>query len=724
MITEVVLYYTEANDRILRTIAAVANTSFGIVSFFILYIPNSEELKIYFQARGKSNGLVANAVLEDLGMKPHLNSALRAEVLFFTTLGIRLASLTQIRRGEKLTEANLNRDEKLDQYTIENNAGSCVNPLNSPLVNQSEQSDNTPCQSQNPSLHSWFFASSNSAGFSTLPETFVFEGFSIASITHPTMRSFTCTEVIEEPENDDTTGSNITMRSSNLTTRSSRQSELCALNEQQHQHMIEDLNDQLDEALKTFGYNQHIYLALKEKKKTNSLKIYKNESKRSSVGLSLTRFADARAAIKQSILKAAQSKRTDLFENIGTFEIREYRHDTFMEIKQLCGIDATEYANSFRTITKDSFSEGASGAFVFFSSDEKYIVKTTSESELEALLDMLSSYVSHLYANPNSMLVRYLGAYCVTLYSQELYFVVMKNIFPQLDLSERYDLKGSWINRHYRDPNKGKRFIPREERVAKCPLYLDNDLQHKINLQPAVANALHNQILRDVSFLCGMDLMDYSLLVGVARKSFEVLGESEQDRRVSRIQGTINEGVEAETKRSSRISQYVIDEDSEISSNITSLKMTANEDIFLRDKDGGMNAVVVHGPATYYFGIIDILQQWNWTKKYERFFKTFFLRNDGDGLSALDPHNYCARFMSRCVEEIFENINVDRVEDFVPKRFSRHHRHSLTRESEVARSFARNVRPSSSEESSGDRDVVNDTAKGISPWRKTIEHDV
>jgi hypothetical protein len=29
-----------------------------------------------------------------------------------------------------------------------------------------------------------------------------------------------------------------------------------------------------------------------------------------------------------------------------------------------------------------------------------------------------------------------------------LYFVVMLNIFPGIELSERYDLKGSWIDRN------------------------------------------------------------------------------------------------------------------------------------------------------------------------------------------------------------------------------------------------------------------------------------
>lgn len=74
------------SHQILRTTIAVLDACTGVVSFFILFIPNREELRAYFLARGGSRGLVAEAVLEELSLKPHLNSALRAEILYLTTL--------------------------------------------------------------------------------------------------------------------------------------------------------------------------------------------------------------------------------------------------------------------------------------------------------------------------------------------------------------------------------------------------------------------------------------------------------------------------------------------------------------------------------------------------------------------------------------------------------------------------------------------------------------
>lgn len=41
--------------------------------------------------------------------------------------------------------------------------------------------------------------------------------------------------------------------------------------------------------------------------------------------------------------------------------------------------------------------------------------------------------------------------------------------------------------------------------------------------------------------------------------------------------------------------------------------------------------------AIIHIGIIDYLQQWTLNKKLERFSKTYVLRKNSDGLSAIEP---------------------------------------------------------------------------------------
>ena len=46
----------------------------------------------------------------------------------------------------------------------------------------------------------------------------------------------------------------------------------------------------------------------------------------------------------------------------------------------------------------------------------------------------------------------------------------------------------------------------------------------------------------------------------------------------------------------------------------------------------------------FHIAIIDYLQAWDSSKKFERFVKTSILQKDGDKLSAIEPDRYAARF--------------------------------------------------------------------------------
>ena len=108
--------------------------------------------------------------------------------------------------------------------------------------------------------------------------------------------------------------------------------------------------------------------------------------------------------------------------------------------------------------------------------------------------------------------------------------------------------------------------------------------------------------------LIGFNLMDYSLLVGVSRRNFEIVGDN----------------------KDSKVSQ-------------------SNED--------GYNAVVVEGQGTFYIGIIDILQEWNYSKWYERMFKVYVLGKDPYGISAIEPITYRKRFYQRAVLDVFDGLD-------------------------------------------------------------------
>merc|ERR1712129_275422 len=59
---------------------------------------------------------------------------------------------------------------------------------------------------------------------------------------------------------------------------------------------------------------------------------------------------------------------------------------------------------------------------------------------------------------------------------------------------------------------------------------------------------------------------------------------------------------------------------------------------------------MIEGPGFYVFGIIDVLQDYNWEKKIERFFKVFLQCVDGYGISCIEPTLYRKRFLAKMLQ--------------------------------------------------------------------------
>lgn len=185
-----------------------------------------------------------------------------------------------------------------------------------------------------------------------------------------------------------------------------------------------------------------------------------------------------------------------------SFRFKEICPSYFKEIRSMCGIENEEFGNAFLSVAKTTFSEGRSGAFMFFSSHEKYIVKTTTESEMTTLYRILPKYVKYLKENPNSFILRYLGAYNITMYGVKISFLIMQNIFPpQAALSERYDLKGSWVKRGPTPKSKTQH--------STATLYKDNDWKQNFFLPTCTIQSFAQQVKEDTCFLRGHYCVQY-----------------------------------------------------------------------------------------------------------------------------------------------------------------------------------------------------------------------
>jgi 1-phosphatidylinositol-4-phosphate 5-kinase len=127
----------------------------------------------------------------------------------------------------------------------------------------------------------------------------------------------------------------------------------------------------------------------------------------------------------------------------------DFQASVFREIRHGFGIDEMAYRRSFVATCHERIqSGGSSGAFMFYTADYMYLVKTVTKTERSVLLKMLPKYVAHMRENPRSHLTRYYGCHSIEMYGQVFSFVVMGNVIGRVSMHQFYDIKGSWINRN------------------------------------------------------------------------------------------------------------------------------------------------------------------------------------------------------------------------------------------------------------------------------------
>lgn len=310
---------------------------------------------------------------------------------------------------------------------------------------------------------------------------------------------------------------------------------------------------------------------------------------------------------------------------------------------------------------------------MFFSHDQQLIVKSMSDEESAFLRSIAPEYASFLLTNPDSLLTRFYGCHAIRLYGKTFNFVVMANLFStDKIIHRRYDIKGSWVNRSAKHPSKGKRvtcrhcnakFVFGSADAENCPAQVgrhepnvvlkDNDLTARVRLDPKVAEELYDQLVKDANFLSRLGIMDYSLLLGVHNVEYMVNPDLEEEMETvlpfsdglnKRSPSAQTDGIRRGGGGSGGGRGRVSNPNAHGSQN------KPQRTGLPRLGTGTRRANTVVGPSVYYFGMIDILQQWTIDKKLERFAKTKLLGKDSDGLSALPPTAYCDRFKRKMAE--------------------------------------------------------------------------
>ncbi|KVH97638.1 Chaperonin Cpn60/TCP-1 [Cynara cardunculus var. scolymus] len=204
------------------------------------------------------------------------------------------------------------------------------------------------------------------------------------------------------------------------------------------------------------------------------------------------------------------------------FSVTCYFAKQFDALRKKCCPSEVDYMRSLSRCKRWSAQGGKSNVYFAKSLDERFIIKQVTKTELESFEEFAPQYFKYLTDSLNSgsptCLAKIVGIYQHLKGGKEakMHVMVMENLFYKRNICRVYDLKGSARSRYNSDmtgTNKTLLDMNLLEALRTKPIFLGS--KAKRSLERAVWN--------DTSFLASIDVMDYSLLVGVDEESKELV---------------------------------------------------------------------------------------------------------------------------------------------------------------------------------------------------------
>ncbi|KAF9951154.1 T-complex protein 1 subunit beta [Mortierella alpina] len=313
------------------------------------------------------------------------------------------------------------------------------------------------------------------------------------------------------------------------------------------------------------------------------------------------------------------------------FKFKDYAPWVFRHLRQDFHIDASDYLVSLTSkyILSELGSPGKSGSFFYFSQDYRFIIKTIHHAEHKFMRKILKDYFNHVKQNPHTLLCRFFGLHRVKLpHGRKIHFVVMGNVFPpNRDIHETYDLKGSTLGRAISD-----------EELNGNPRATQKDLNwvnrnKKLELGPVKRHLFVEQTKRDVQLLARLNIMDYSLLVGIhdiERGNKDNIRDNTLKVFHPDTSTPLAREASRRDKRGSKVTALrmavkVSDPVALGPSTLPSDSFSERRNCVFYADDGGLlstNEQNDSGQDLYYLGVIDILTPYNYVKKVEHLWKS------------------------------------------------------------------------------------------------------
>lgn len=191
--------------------------------------------------------------------------------------------------------------------------------------------------------------------------------------------------------------------------------------------------------------------------------------------------------------------------------------EQFEAFRKACAVDES-FIQSLSRCVKWNSKGGKSGSNFLKTLDNRYILKELSKSELESFVSIAPFYFRYIsqstFNNLTTAIAKIFGFYQVEIKNSStgktfrMDFLIMENLFYNRKTTRIFDLKGSMRNRHVKQTGKENEVLLDEnmiEYIYESPVFVKEQLK----------KLLRGSLFNDTSFLSAMDVMDYSLVIGI-----------------------------------------------------------------------------------------------------------------------------------------------------------------------------------------------------------------
>ncbi|CCF57434.1 hypothetical protein KAFR_0C04440 [Kazachstania africana CBS 2517] len=223
--------------------------------------------------------------------------------------------------------------------------------------------------------------------------------------------------------------------------------------------------------------------------------------------------------------KTALHLRYQFEDRLTVMSCKVFFSEHFEAFRRICGCDESFIQSLSRCVKWDS-SGGKSGSGFLKTLDDRFVIKELSHSELDAFIKFAPSYFEYMaqamFHDLPTALAKVFGFYQIQVRgpitgskSYKMDVIIMENLFYNRKTTRIFDLKGSMRNRHVEQTGKANEVLLDENMVE----YI---YESPIHVKEYDKKLLRASLWNDTLFLAKMNVMDYSLVIGIDNEDYKL----------------------------------------------------------------------------------------------------------------------------------------------------------------------------------------------------------